>query len=36
MGFTHIRVLHIPTNMDTDWYAKDYPSEAGSAAPSAN
>jgi len=32
MGFTHIRVLNIPTNMHTDWYSKDYPSEAGSAA----
>jgi thiosulfate/3-mercaptopyruvate sulfurtransferase len=32
MGFTHIRVLDIPTNMQTDWYSKDYPSEAGSAA----
>ena len=32
MGFTHIRVLHIPTNMHTDWFSKDYPSEAGSAA----
>jgi hypothetical protein len=32
MGFTHIRVLDIPTNMHTDWFSKDYPSEAGSAA----
>jgi hypothetical protein len=32
MGFTHVRVLNIPTNMHTDWYSKDYPSEAGSAA----
>ena len=31
MGFTHIRVLNIPTNMHADWYSKDYPSEAGSA-----
>ena len=30
MGFTRVRVLHIPTNMHTDWYTKDYPSEAGS------
>jgi len=29
MGFTHIRVLNIPTNMHTDWYEKNYPSEAG-------
>jgi len=32
MGFTHIRVLNIATNMHADWYRKDYPSEAGSAA----
>src|SRR5215472_1064419 len=32
MGFTRVRVLNIPTNMHTDWYTKDYPSEAGSAA----
>jgi rhodanese-like protein len=32
MGYTHIRVLSIPTNMHTDWYSKDYPSEPGSAA----
>ncbi len=32
MGFTHIRVLDIPTNMHTDWFSKDYPSEPGSAA----
>jgi thiosulfate/3-mercaptopyruvate sulfurtransferase len=31
MGFTRVRVLSIPTNMATDWYSKDYPSEAGSA-----
>ena len=31
MGFTHVRVLNIPTNMHTDWFTKDYPSEAGSA-----
>jgi hypothetical protein len=30
-GFTHVRVLNIPTNMSADWYQKDYPSEAGSA-----
>ncbi|HLM97690.1 MAG TPA: rhodanese-like domain-containing protein [Bryobacteraceae bacterium] len=29
MGFTHIRVLNIPTNMHTDWYEKNYPSETG-------
>ncbi len=27
LGFTHVRVLDIPTNMHTDWYAKNYPSE---------
>jgi thiosulfate/3-mercaptopyruvate sulfurtransferase len=32
MGFTHIRVLNIPTNMNADWYSKDYPTEEGSAA----
>jgi hypothetical protein len=32
MGFTHIRILDIPTNMNTDWYTKDYQTEAGSAA----
>jgi hypothetical protein len=30
MGFTHVRVLNIPTNMHTDWYTKNYPSESGS------
>lgn len=29
MGFTHVRVLDIATNMHTDWYSKDYPSENG-------
>jgi hypothetical protein len=29
MGFTHIRVLNIATNMHTDWYEKNYPSETG-------
>jgi len=31
LGFTHVRVLDIPTNMHTDWYQKNYPSEPGSA-----
>jgi thiosulfate/3-mercaptopyruvate sulfurtransferase len=31
MGFTHIRVLNIETNMHTDWYTKNYPTEEGSA-----
>jgi hypothetical protein len=30
MGFTRVQVLNIPTNMPTDWYAKNYPSEPGS------
>ncbi|MBZ5590601.1 MAG: rhodanese-like domain-containing protein [Acidobacteriia bacterium] len=32
LGFTHLRVLNIATNMHTDWYSKNYPSEPGSAA----
>lgn len=32
MGFTRIRVLDIPTNMHTDWYSRNYPSEPGVAA----
>ena len=32
MGFTHFRILDIPTNMNADWYTKNYPSEEGSAA----
>jgi thiosulfate/3-mercaptopyruvate sulfurtransferase len=32
LGFTHIRVLNIPTNMNADWYSKNYPTEEGSAA----
>ncbi len=27
LGFTHVRVLNIPTNMHTDWVANNYPSE---------
>jgi thiosulfate/3-mercaptopyruvate sulfurtransferase len=30
LGYTHIQVLSIPTNMHTDWYSKGYPSEPGS------
>ena len=30
LGFTKVRVLNIPTNMNTDWYTKNYPTEAGS------
>ena len=32
MGFTRVRVVNIPTNMKEDWYGRNYPSEAGSAA----
>jgi len=32
LGFTHIRVLNIATNMHADWYSKDYPAELGTAA----
>ena len=31
LGYTHVRVLNIPTNMHTDWYSKNYPSEPGPA-----
>ena len=31
LGFTQVRVLHVPTNMATDWFDKGYPSEDGSA-----
>lgn len=31
MGYTHVRVLNIPTNMHEDWYTKNYPSEPGPA-----
>jgi hypothetical protein len=31
MGFQHVRVLDIPTNMHADWFGKGYPAEAGSA-----
>lgn len=27
MGFTRVKVLNIPTNLQTDWTAKGYPSE---------
>jgi hypothetical protein len=30
LGFTHVRVLNIPTNMNADWYSKNYPTEEGS------
>jgi thiosulfate/3-mercaptopyruvate sulfurtransferase len=28
MGFAHVRVLDVVTNMHTDWYSRGYPSEA--------
>jgi thiosulfate/3-mercaptopyruvate sulfurtransferase len=31
MGFEHVRVLSIPTNMSADWYSHGYPSEPGTA-----
>ena len=31
MGYRNVRVLHLPTNSHVDWYAKNYPSEAGTA-----
>ena len=30
LGFRHVRVLNIETNMHADWFAKGYPAEAGS------
>ena len=29
MGFKHLKLVTIPTNMSTDWIAKDYPVERG-------
>ena len=29
MGFTHVRVLDVPTNMHSDWFNMGYPSETG-------
>jgi hypothetical protein len=31
LGFTHVRVLSLPTNLHTDWVSKDYPSEPAAA-----
>ena len=33
LGFTHVRVLSLPTNLHSDWVEKDYPSEGS---PSSN
>jgi len=30
MGFQHVHVLDIPTNMHVDWFSKGYPAETGS------
>jgi hypothetical protein len=27
LGFTHVRVLEVMTNMQTDWYGRGYPAE---------
>ncbi len=32
MGFTHVRVLNIPTNMHEDWFSKGYPAEGAAGA----
>jgi len=29
LGFEHVRVLNIPSNMHEDWFGKGYPAEAG-------
>lgn len=29
LGYTHIRVLELPTNLHTDWYEKNYPTDEG-------
>jgi thiosulfate/3-mercaptopyruvate sulfurtransferase len=29
MGFTNVRILAIPSNMDKDWVSKGYPAERG-------
>jgi hypothetical protein len=31
LGFTHVRVLSLPTNLHTDWVGKDYASEGAAA-----
>ena len=31
LGFTHVRVLSLPTNLHEDWVSKDYPSEGPTA-----
>ena len=30
MGYRHVRVLNVPTNMHVDWFGKGYPAETGS------
>jgi hypothetical protein len=29
MGFTHLRVLELPTSLAVDWAGKNYPIEKG-------
>jgi hypothetical protein len=29
LGFEHVSVLHLPTNLHTDWVAKGYPTTKG-------
>jgi hypothetical protein len=29
LGFTHVRVLDVMTNMGSEWYSRRYPSESG-------
>jgi len=31
MGFTHVKMLYIPTNLKVDWFDHGYPGEDGSA-----
>ena len=29
LGYSHVRVLDVPTNMHVDWFEKNYPAETG-------
>lgn len=29
MGFTHLKILSIPTDFETDWISKGYPAVTG-------
>ena len=33
MGFTRVKALYIPTNIDKDWFSPGYPAETGAGAP---